>query len=190
MSPPHAAPPPSPDALPDSIARSIEIDAPVERVWSALTEARHLGSWFGDAGAEIDLAPGGSLVVRWREHGTALGVVEEVDRPRVFSFRWSLIPDDPPRPGNETRVRFTLEPLGPATTRLTVVESGFRSLGGGDAERRRHLDQNTSGWRAEFGELSAYLAPSLGSFPGASPGASASVSPGASPIPPSGAEPR
>ncbi len=145
--------------LPDTIQRSIEIDAPPERVWAALTEARHLAAWFGDAGAEIDLRPGGRLVVRWKEHGVALGFVERVEPGRAFVFRWSLESDREPRPGNQTLVAFTLERLGDGSTRLTVVESGFRSLDGSIEERRAHFDANTSGWKAELAELAAYLEP-------------------------------
>ena len=145
--------------IPDSIERDILIHAPPERVWSALTEARHLGRWFGDAGAEVELTPGGQLRIDWRVHGTALGVVEELDAPRTFSFRWSLIPGEPPRPGSSTLVRFTLEAEGEGDTRLRVVESGFRTLDGDASERRRHLDANTAGWKAELDELRGYLTP-------------------------------
>ncbi len=145
--------------IPDTIERDILIHAPPARVWSALTEARHLGSWFGDAGAEIELVLGGRIRIDWREHGTTLGVIEELDAPRTFSFRWSLIPGEPPRLGNSTLVRFTLEEEGEGDTRLRVVESGFRSLDGDATERRRHFEANTSGWRTELDELRGYLTP-------------------------------
>ena len=41
----------------DRIEREITIAAPIERVWSILTEAEHIHGWFADA--EIDLRPGG-----------------------------------------------------------------------------------------------------------------------------------
>ncbi len=154
----HEAPSSAP-ALPDTLERSLVIQAPPERVWAALTEPRHLITWFGDAGAEVELRPGGRLEVRWKEHGVALGVVEEVDPGRTFGFRWSLEPGVAPRPGNTTRVTFSLEPLGPDATRLTVVETGFQSLEGTEEERRAHLDGNTSGWRAELAKLVRILAP-------------------------------
>ena len=47
--------------VPEQIERETVIAAPVERVWALLTEAEHLGRWFGDSGAEIDLRPGGVL---------------------------------------------------------------------------------------------------------------------------------
>ena len=43
----------------DRIERDVLIDAPVKRVWALITEAEHLGTWFGDAGADIDLREGG-----------------------------------------------------------------------------------------------------------------------------------
>jgi uncharacterized protein YndB with AHSA1/START domain len=50
--------------VPDQIERETVINAPVERVWELITEAEHLGRWFGDAGAEIDLRPGGAMILR------------------------------------------------------------------------------------------------------------------------------
>jgi uncharacterized protein YndB with AHSA1/START domain len=142
--------------VPDRIEREIVIEASVERVWAMVTEAEHLGTWFGDAGAEVDLREGGSIVLRWREHGTARGVIERVDRPRVFAIRWALPFDEEPRPGNSTRVVFTLVPEGDDRTRLTVVESGFRSLDVSEEEKARHVEQNTSGWRSELDQLRDY----------------------------------
>ena len=75
--------------VPDQIEREITIEAPVDRVWDVITQAEHIGQWFGDAGAEIDLRPGGRLTCSWKEHGTVNAIVEQVDRPRAFSYRWA-----------------------------------------------------------------------------------------------------
>lgn len=143
--------------VPEQIEREIVIEASVERVWSALTEAEHLGTWFGDAGAEVDLRPGGRIVCTWSEHGTAHAVIERLERPRVFAMRWALVPGQEVRPGNSTLVEFTLVPEGPGRTRLTVVESGFRDLEWGDEENARHAEQNVAGWNAELDELREYV---------------------------------
>ena len=145
--------------LTDSIQRDIVIDAPPDRVWAAVTEARHLADWFADDGAEVEGEIGGQVVLRWKEHGTALGVVEEFDPPRTFTMRWSLVDDEPPRPGNSTRVRFILEPRGEGSTLLKVLESGFRSLEGDAAGKRRHLEANTEGWETALAGLHGYLTP-------------------------------
>ena len=140
---------------PDRIEREITIGAPPERVWELLTTAEHLGTWFGDAGAEIDLRPGGDLQLRWSEYGTVHGRVEAVEPPRRFAFRWSILggrDDDAFADATATLVEFTLAADGDGTA-LRVVESGFAGLAADEAERaRRHAD-NTKGWGQELEEL-------------------------------------
>ena len=142
----------------DSIEREVVIDAPVDRVWQLVTEAEHLGRWFGDAGAEVDLRPGGAMELRWNEYGTSRGRIEAVEAPRLFAFRWAPFKDPAgvdPTDGNSTRVEFTLNEEG-QRTRLRVVESGFETLATSEAQRRKNLDGNTEGWRMELGELQEY----------------------------------
>jgi uncharacterized protein YndB with AHSA1/START domain len=144
--------------IPDRIERETVVAAPVDRVWSLLTEAEHIGTWFGDAGAEIDLRPGGSLVIRWTEHGTAWARVERVEPHRLFSYRW--LTDDAKGPeepveGNSTLVEFTLVPEGDRT-RLRVVESGFASLDCAPEKQAARHEDNTEGWRIKLAELTDY----------------------------------
>jgi uncharacterized protein YndB with AHSA1/START domain len=143
---------------PDLIERETTIAAPVERVWSLITESQHVGRWFGDAGAEIDLRPGGAMVMRWSEHGEVHARVEDVDPPRRFAYRWAARnagPGDELGAGNSTRVEFTLTPEGDQT-RLRVIESGFAALDVDDQARAKHHAENVGGWAAELGELAAY----------------------------------
>jgi len=130
----------------------------VERVWALLTEAEHVGRWFGDAGAEIDLRPGGAMVMRWTEHGTTRGRVEAVEPHRRFAYRWAPFRDpagEEPVDGNSTLVEFTLAPDGDAT-RLRVVESGFAALACSDEQRTENREGNTEGWTMELAELAEY----------------------------------
>ena len=142
----------------DSIEREVVIDAPVDRVWKLVTEAQHLGRWFGDAGAEVDLRPGGAMELRWAQHGASRGRVEAVEPPRRFVFRWAPY-EDPggvdPTDDNSTRVEFTLTEEGDGT-RLRVVESGFETLATSEEQRQKNRDGNTEGWRIELGELQEY----------------------------------
>ena len=59
--------------IPEQIEREVVIAAPIERVWAVVTQPEHVGTWFGDAGAEIDLRPGGAITgsVSGRAHGTS-----------------------------------------------------------------------------------------------------------------------
>ena len=140
-------------AFPDRIERTVKLAHPPAKVWAALTTAEGLGAWFGNE-ATIDLRPGGAARMRWTEEGfTAEMRVERVEEPTVFGYTWQIygLPADDPR---RTYVEFTLEPAG-ASTRLTVVESGFAQLPE-DAHRKAY-DGNTQGWAKELGELVAYL---------------------------------
>ena len=140
--------------FPDRIERTVELAHPPAKVWAALTTAEGLGSWFGTAGAQIDLRPGGSAWMRWDEEGfTADLRVERVEEPVVFGYTWHIygLPEEDPR---RTYVEFTLEPTG-AGTRLTVVESGFAQLP--EDLYRKAFDGNTEGWAKELGELADYL---------------------------------
>ena len=144
----------------DSIEREVVIEAPVERVWELITQPEHLGTWFGDAGADVDLREGGELELRWEEHGSSRGRIVLLDEPSALSFRWAPFQDPggtDPVDGNSTLVEFTLVAEGKAT-RLRVVESGFAGLDATPEKRRQNLEGNTEGWRAELGELQAYAA--------------------------------
>jgi uncharacterized protein YndB with AHSA1/START domain len=146
--------------VPNQIEREVVIDAPVERVWELVTEAEHLGRWFADAGAEVELRPGGAMALHWAEHGTARGRIEAVEPQRRFGFRWAPFQDPrggDPTEGNSTQVEFTLSAEGDGT-RLRVVESGFERLDTSEEVRRANLEENTEGWRMELGELQEYAA--------------------------------
>jgi uncharacterized protein YndB with AHSA1/START domain len=134
------------------IERETVIAAPVERVWALLTKAEHVGRWFCDDGAEIDLKPGGAMVLRWTEHGTTHAEVVDVDANRRFSYRWAAEAETERLDGNSTLVEFTLEPAGDGT-RLRVVESGFEELGESDEQLRKRFEDNSEGWEIQLGRV-------------------------------------
>jgi uncharacterized protein YndB with AHSA1/START domain len=141
--------------IPNQIEREIVIDAPIDRIWTLITESDHVGTWFADADAEIDLRPGGAMKLRWEEHGTVHARVERVERPHLFTYRWANGTDVEPTEGNSTLVEFSLAAEGDGT-RVRVVEIGFAGLDASDAERRRKLDENTEGWGIELGHLAEH----------------------------------
>jgi uncharacterized protein YndB with AHSA1/START domain len=141
--------------VPQRIEREIVIHAPVDVVWAVVTEPDHISRWFSDS-ADIDLRPGGRAVLEWTEHGTVHGRVERVEPPHYFSFRWVVGPGAELADDNSTLVEFSLTAEG-ESTRLTVVESGFRDLARPDDEQQRHFDSHRRGWELELGELDEYL---------------------------------
>lgn len=146
-----------PAAQDDRIETDVLIAAPLERVWQLVTSAEHVGRWFADASAEIELRPGGALTLTWRQHGTFHGRVEAVEAPHRFAFRWLSAVDSraEPAPGNSTLAEFTLTAEGDGT-RVAVVETGFASLDGDATARTEALASHTRGWTTELGELVAY----------------------------------
>lgn len=138
---------------PNTIERSISVSSPIERVWEAVTVAEHLAAWFGDS-AEIELVPGGEFTIGWSEESVmTTAVVEEVEAPNRFVYRWSVGQDEHGTVWT-TEVRFTLESTGD-TTLVTVVESGFADLP--DAVFDASFEENSSGWTHELADLGRYL---------------------------------
>ena len=142
--------------VPDSITREIRIDAPPTVVWAIVTEARHLAGWFSDE-VEIDLRPGGAMLLTWHGHGAYRARVETVEPPHTFSFRWLRREGNEPVEGSSTLVVMTLTPEGTGT-RLRVVESGFSDLAWPEQERAGYADENAKGWIVELDELRTYIA--------------------------------
>ena len=144
--------------VPEQIERETVIAAPVERVWTLLTEAEHLGRWFGDTGAEIDLRPGGAFSLSWQQHGTVRGRVVDVEPNERFSYRWIVIGDREQADlteGNSTLVEFTLRADGDGT-RLRVVESGFASLDAAAAQQQERFEDNHRGWGIKLDDVREY----------------------------------
>lgn len=133
-----------------SITRSVDIHAPRAKVWTALTTADGLASWFPQA-ATMDLRIGGGGVMTFEGHGDYAFEIAELDEPDVVAFVWAsaALPDIN---AGGTLARFTLSDI-PGGTRVTVVESGFEKLLDPDAAARG----NEEGWDEELGELKALL---------------------------------
>src|SRR5712691_2078949 len=113
----------------DVITREIVLPLTVDDAWSAITSEQQLESWFADE-VELDRRPGGEAVFRWEDGCERGALVEEVDEPRRFAFRWSTTePDDRAarEGGAGTRVEFTLDEVVDGT-RVIVVESGFEPV--------------------------------------------------------------
>jgi uncharacterized protein YndB with AHSA1/START domain len=133
------------------ITRSIDIHAPLDRVWAAITEPDLIAQWFGET-AEFDATPGAAGSFGWPDHGPFRVVVEHVDKPKTLVYRWARDAGVDPGPGNSTLVRFDLTEIA-GGTRLELSESGFEELDDPRAARAG----NVEGWRAELAELVGLL---------------------------------
>jgi len=139
----------------DRIEREIVVAAPAERLWEVLTRPEHIGRWFAGMEPEVDLRPGGAMVLSSQEFGKIHAIVDQVEPPRRFAYRWARHPDTPVTEGSATRVEFTLTPEGNGT-RVRVVESGFSGTDAVKIDQQRHADSNSQGWLQVLDSLRQY----------------------------------
>jgi uncharacterized protein YndB with AHSA1/START domain len=134
----------------------VTIDAPVEVVWATITEPDQISRWFADR-VELELKPGGHGFMVFGDQGGPV-VVEEVEPPTRFSFRWNHPADESPVAGNSMLVEFTLFSEGSERTRLRVVESGHELRDWPDSEKGRYADEHRDGWAVFMDRLAGLLA--------------------------------
>ena len=138
------------------IDRDILIEAPVEVVWRTITEPDQMSQWFADK-VELVIEPGARGYMQFGDQGGPV-VVEVVERPTRFSFRWNHPRGEDPVAGNSMLVEFTLTPEGAERTRLRVVESGHELCDWPDAEKQRYADEHSEGWVDFLDRLATLLA--------------------------------
>jgi uncharacterized protein YndB with AHSA1/START domain len=143
------------------IEKQLELRAPRERVWRALSDAEEFGRWFG-VELEGTFAPGAQLrgrikpttadpeVAKMQEKYAGMPMafqVERIEPMSLFSFRWHPFAIDSTADYSSepmTLVTFTLQPTANGGTLLTVVESGFDAI---PIERRADaFEANDEGW--------------------------------------------
>lgn len=144
----------------DRIRKTIELKAPVARVWRALTEHREFGEWFG-VDLESPFEPGratqGRLTISGYEHMTLEVFVKDMTPPNRFSYEWHPYAIDPEVDYSQepsTLVEFELQEMEGGTL-LIVTESGFDAL---PAERREEAYRmNEGGWKGQLRNIEAHV---------------------------------
>ena len=133
----------------DRIIKVVELAAPVERVWRALTDHEEFSRWFRvrlDQPFVVGTVSTGMMTHSGCEHMPWLAQIERMDHERLFAFRWHDYDESLSAPIADqpmTLVEFQLEPTADGT-RLTITESGFSALP--DPRRLEVLRGNTEGW--------------------------------------------
>lgn len=145
----------------DMIVKTVELRAPVSRVWRALSDHEEFGAWFR---VRLDgpFVPGGISTGRMTypgyEHYPWLATVEKMEPERLLSFRWHdfdeasglAVADQ-----STTLVEFRLEPVAGGTL-LTITESGFEALP--EHRRLEVLRGNTQGWNIQAENIAHHVA--------------------------------
>ena len=141
------------------IDRSIDIKAPPERVWRALTNGKELSTWF-QVTIEGDIAPGNEVwmtTVHPQYAGQRFWVrFVEMTPPVRFVWQWHPGAVDASVDYSSeatTTVTFTLKP-SPAGTLLAVAETGFDQIS--LARRAKVYGDNSQGWTEVLGWLKGH----------------------------------
>lgn len=150
----------NPDRTPDRIEKRIEIQAPVSRVWRALTDYREFGEWFRvklDAPFQPGEVATGQITWPGYEHVTWRAVVQDMEPEQYFAFTWHPYSVDPAVDYSKetpTLVEFRLEPTAGGTL-LLLTESGFNDIP--DARRTEAFVRNEGGWSQQMKNIEEYV---------------------------------
>jgi uncharacterized protein YndB with AHSA1/START domain len=146
----------------DRIEKTVEIKAPLARVWRALTDHKEFGTWFR-VRLEAPFRPGatvhGQITYPGYEHLRWVAVIQKMEPERLFSFTWHPFAVDPDTDYNSespTLVEFTLEPIATGT-RVRVVESGFDQLP--SHRRDEAFRMNSEGWGIQMENIKHHVEP-------------------------------
>ena len=142
------------------IEKTIDLKAPVSRVWKALTDYREFGAWFRvklEGPFVPGKASGGQITYPGYEHVRMQVIVQKIEPERLFSFTWHPYAVEPGVDySNETPtlVEFTLEPT-PTGTLLRVVESGFDKIP--KHRRDEAFRMNEGGWEEQMRNIARHV---------------------------------
>jgi len=142
------------------IEKQIELNAPLSRVWRALTDYREFGEWFRvklDGPFVAGEISTGHITYPGYEHLKWEAVVQKMEPERLFSFTWHPYAVDPKVDYSKepaTLVEFRLEPKNKGTL-LYLTESGFDAL---PKDRRfEAFRMNEDGWTEQVTNIENHL---------------------------------
>ena len=145
----------------DAIEKTMELRAPVSRVWRALTDSQQFSQWFC-VNFEAPFVAGkkmlGKITYPRYEHLTMEITVKAIEPETYFAYTWHPYAIDPSVDYSHetpTLVEFRLEATTGGTL-LSIKESGFDSV----PEERRFeaFRRNDGGWDEQIENIVRYLA--------------------------------
>lgn len=145
----------------DAIERTTLLNAPVARVWRAISDHREFGEWFrltADRPFEVGVVVGCRCTYPGMEHLTWDMDIIAIETERRFAFTWAAyygedFTGDASQDPHLT-VEFLVEQIE-TRTRLTVRESGFSRLPPDRAHTAYRL--NEGGWDEQVKNISAHV---------------------------------
>lgn len=146
----------------DRIEQSVQLKAPVSRVWRAITNHEEFGEWFRvklEGPFQEGKESRGKITHPGYEHVVWRAVVQKIVPEKLFSFTWHPYGIDPKVDYSKetpTLVEFRLEPKDGGTF-LTLTESGFDKVPSG--RRPEAFRMNNRGWKAQMENIQRHVTP-------------------------------
>lgn len=143
----------------DTIERQIEIKAPVEKVWKALTDSKLFGQWF-KADFQSDFVAGKTTKALNTLKGFEMKMefhIKDIKPQSYFSYAWTPFPLDQTfdySKEDPTLVEFWLEPQKNGVL-LKVKESGFNKITA--SRRAKAFEMHSGGWEAQLKNIENFL---------------------------------
>lgn len=144
----------------NAIEKEIDLKAPVERVWRAISDHVEFGEWFRvkiDGPFVVGQPATGHITYPGYEHIKWEVVIQQMDAPHLFAFTWHPYAIDPKvdySGDTPTRVEFRLTPTATGT-HLVITETGFDAL---PAHRRPDaLRMNDGGWAQQILNIETHV---------------------------------
>ncbi len=149
----------SPDQI--TIDRQLELAAPIDEVWRALTDFERFGEWFKvrlDKPFQVGEVSSGEVTYPGYEGMKFWARPEVMDAPTQFRFIWPIeettLAQDTDLASKTTCVDFRLREQD-GKTLLTLCESGFENLP--KELGKRAFAQNSEGWDGQMLNIADYL---------------------------------
>lgn len=147
----------------DRIEKKVKLNAPVARVWRAISDSQEFGAWFC-VKFEDPFAEGatmtGRITYKGYEHLLMEITIVRMDPEKYFAYRWHPHAIDAAKDYSSeptTLVEFFLAPAEGGTL-LTIVETGFDQI---PLERRAQaLRANDGGWAEQLRNIERHVSQS------------------------------
>ena len=143
----------------NTITKTTHVNAPIGRVWRAISDHNEFGQWFKvalDQPFAVGQESTGKMTYPGYEGYPWFAKVVAIEPTRRLAYDWVPGPAEIGQDlSNEprTRVEFLLEPEANGT-RVTIIESGFDKLP--EARRESVVRGNTEGWTLQIENLREY----------------------------------
>jgi uncharacterized protein YndB with AHSA1/START domain len=142
------------------IERQAELNAPISRVWRALTDYQEFGEWFGvslEGPFQVGEVLRGHMTEPGYEHVKWESVVKKMEPEKLFSYTWHPYAIDPKidySGETPTLVEFKLEKI-PNGTRLWITETGFDQVPA--ARREEAFEKHEHGWTIQMQDIQKHV---------------------------------